>query len=299
MKIWMIIGFAMILLGLIVFTVIMFINHWDFSKLSTVKYVTNTHKIDEAVTSISINTNTGDIVLVPSDSNLCQVVCQEEEKVFHSVTMEDGCLKVQVQNQRKWYEYIGINIGHPKITITLPRSTYEALTVQNSTGHVDLPGDFSFRKIDIRSTTGQVKCFASATDSLKIQVSTGDIQVKNLSAGELSLQVSTGQVTLADVTCNRLTSTGNTGDINLNNVLVSKELSITRSTGDVKLTRCDAETLDIKTNTGDVTGSLLTGKVFFTQTGTGRIKVPQSTTGGQCQVSTSTGNIKFEILQDS
>lgn len=299
MKTSLIIGFVLILLGLILFTVVLSMNHWDFSKLSTVKYATNTHDIDKSVTSISVQTNTGDILFVPSDSDICQVVCREEEKLRHSVTVEEGCLTVRVKDQRKWYDYIGINIGHPKITITLPRGAYEALTVQNSTGHVDLPGDFSFRKIDIRSTTGQVKCFASATDSLKIQVSTGDIQVKNLSAGDLSLQVSTGQVTLADVTCNRLTSTGNTGDINLNNVLVSKELSITRSTGDVKLTRCDAETLDIKTNTGDVTGSLLTGKVFFTQTGTGRIKVPQSTTGGQCQVSTSTGNIKFEILQDS
>ena len=299
MKIWMIIGFAMILLGLIVFTVIMFINHWDFSKLSTVKYVTNTHKIDEAVTSISINTNTGDIVLVPSDSNLCQVVCQEEEKVFHSVTMEDGCLKVQVQDQRKWYEYIGINIGHPKITITLPRGAYEDLMVKGSTGAVQIPADFSFRRIDITTSTGHVKCLASAAESMNIQVSTGDILAENLTAGDLSIQVSTGGVTLNNVTCNTLASNGNTGDMILNNVMVAQDLSITRSTGDVKLTRCDAETLDIKTNTGDVTGSLLTGKVFFTQTATGRIKVPQSTTGGQCQVSTRTGNIKFEILQDS
>ena len=57
----------------------------------------------------------------------------------------------------------------------------------------------------------------------------------------------------------------------------------------------DAEAIFVQTDTGDVTGSLLTEKVFSTRTGTGRVSVPQSVTGGRCEISTDTGDIRIEI----
>ena len=65
------------------------------------------------------------------------------------------------------------------------------------------------------------------------------------------------------------------------------------STGDIKLDKSDAAEIFIKTSTGNVTGTLLTEKVFITQTSTGNIKVPKSIKGGRCEITTSTGNIKI------
>ena len=51
----------------------------------------------------------------------------------------------------------------------------------------------------------------------------------------------------------------------------------------------------MKTNTGNITGTLVTDKVFLAHTDTGRIRVPTTTTGGRCELTTDTGNILLDI----
>ena len=71
--------------------------------------------------------------------------------------------------------------------------------------------------------------------------------------------------------------------------------SIERSTGDVRFTDCDAAEICVKTDTGDVTGSLLSDKVFITNTDTGSVNVPETISGGKCEIITDTGDIKITI----
>ena len=82
------------------------------------------------------------------------------------------------------------------------------------------------------------------------------------------------------------------------NTVASEKLSIERTTGDVKLDRCDAAELWIKTDTGDITGTLLSDKIFFAETDTGRVDVPKSLIGGKCEVVTDTGDIKFRVITE-
>jgi DUF4097 and DUF4098 domain-containing protein YvlB len=116
--------------------------------------------------------------------------------------------------------------------------------------------------------------------------------------GDITVGVSTGKAYLTDVTCKNLTSTGSTGDVSLRNVISKEKISVERSTGDVTLDRSDAADLFITTSTGDVEGSLLTDKVFITKTDTGCINVPNSITGGRCEITTETGDIKISISED-
>ena len=90
-------------------------------------------------------------------------------------------------------------------------------------------------------------------------------------------------------------SSGNTGDIVLDNVITEEKLSLERSTGDVRFESCDAAEIFVKTDTGDVTGTLLTDKVFLAQSNTGELAVPNSVVGGRCEISTNTGDIKIDI----
>ena len=80
----------------------------------------------------------------------------------------------------------------------------------------------------------------------------------------------------------------------MNNVIAAEKFSVERSTGYVKLNGCDAAELYVKTNTGDVIGSLLTDKVFITDTDTGSVDVPKTAVGGKCEIKTDTGNIKIK-----
>ena len=65
----------------------------------------------------------------------------------------------------------------------------------------------------------------------------------------------------------------------------------------MSFTACDAGELHVKTDTGDVTGSLLSDKIFFAESDVGSVDVPKTTTGGVCEIQTNTGNIAITIDQ--
>ena len=133
---------------------------------------------------------------------------------------------------------------------------------------------------------------------MELSVSTGDVTVSDVScAGHTTIRVSTGDSRLTNVTCQSLTSKGNTGDLTLTNVLAAEAFSIERSTGDVKFEACDAAELSVKTDTGKVSGTLLSDKVFITKTSTGTISVPECLSGGRCAITTSTGDIRIQIVK--
>ena len=48
MKLWLIIAVSLVVIGGIVFVGVMSVLQWDFMKLSTVKYETNSYEINEA-----------------------------------------------------------------------------------------------------------------------------------------------------------------------------------------------------------------------------------------------------------
>ena len=314
-KAWLMIAASLVLVGCLIFGGVMSVLNWDFTKLSTVTYETNEYTIDENYKNISIAVDTADVVFVPCDSATGAVVCYEQKHVNHSVAVENDTLVIDVVDTRKWYEHIGVFFGKPRITVYMPQGAYGALTINGSTGDVNIPKELHFESMDISQSTGDVTSGASASHGVKIKTSTGNIQVENLSAGALDLAVSTGKITVAnavcagevkirvstgktsvtDLTCQSLTSHGNTGDIYLHNVLAAEKFSIERSTGRVRFDRADAAEIFVETDTGDVTGTLRSEKVFITNTDTGRVNVPKTITGGRCEITTSTGDIKIDI----
>ena len=66
-QIWLAIAIALVLIGLIIFAAVMASYGWDFTKLSTLKYETNTYPISDAFSSISINTDTADILFATAN----------------------------------------------------------------------------------------------------------------------------------------------------------------------------------------------------------------------------------------
>lgn len=315
MKIWLIIAIALVVVGAGVFTAALAACGWDFSKLSTVQFETNTYSGTDRITGIRVDTDTADIRFAPSEDGQWKVVCHEAEKMNHTVSVKDGILTIKVVDEREWYDHIGIWIGSETVTLYLPEQEYASLVIRESTGDVEVPKAFRFGTIDINVSTGAVRNYASATGVIKITASTGDIHVEDVSAasmelsvttghvtgrgltceGKLSVGVSTGDAQLTDVKCENFTSDGSTGDIVLKDVIATGKMSIDRSTGDVKFDACDAAEILVETSTGNVTGSLRSDKIFIARASTGDVDVPATTSGGKCQITTSTGDIRIRI----
>ena len=312
-KIWIIAGVSLLILGGIIFGGIMTMLKWDFTKLSSINMEKNNYEITEQFKNIKLYTKTAKVEFIPSEDEKIKVICYEQKKVKHSVTVLDNTLTIEAVDSRKWYEYIGIFFGSPKITVYLPKGEYGEFSIKNETGDAKIPADYTFESIEISQSTGNLEISASVTNGVKIKTSTGDISLKNATVGGLDLAVSTGHVSAENIICSgdvsvkgstgkirfnnlkckNFTSVSSTGDLCLNKVIVENKLSSSLSTGDVELNESDAFELYIKTSTGNVTGNLLSDKVYIAKSSTGNIEVPNSITGGRCEITTSTGNIKF------
>lgn len=314
-KIILIVAASLTIIGSIIFCGAMSALKWDFSKLSTVSYETRQYEIRENYKNITIITDTADILFVPSENSETRVECFEQQNVAHQVTVKEDTLVISVEDTRKWYEYIGIGLKIQKITVYIPQGPHGALSIKSSTGDVEIPRDFTFKSIDVVEDTGDVRNFAPAAEYICIKTSTGDIYTENVFAGEISLAVSTGKVTasgltcdgdvtvkvstgktnITDVECRNFISIGSTGGLAMKNVLASEKFSIERDTGNVIFDGCDAADIFVETDTGDVKGTLLTEKVFLVETDTGNVDVPRTTTGGRCEITTDTGDIKISV----
>ena len=131
---------------------------------------------------------------------------------------------------------------------------------------------------------------------MKLSSDTGKMDLTDLDiSGSMDIIEGTGKVTMKNVTCKDLVSDGSTGTLILTNVLSDGEFHLERDTGNIEFNGCDAEAVYVKTDTGNVTGTLLSDKVFLADSGTGRIDVPKTIAGGRCEITTDTGDIKISV----
>lgn len=261
------------------------------------KYETVTHEIGSTFDQIAVDTDITDVTIATANEKQCRVECSEPEKMKHTAEVENGTLVIRSSDSRQWYEHLFSFASHsPKVVIYLPQSAYASLQIDTHTGDVTIPSGFTFDTLTVNNNTGDVECSASVTKTLTVKEDTGDISLSCPNAGELDITASTGDI---DVTSAKVKGTvsvkSSTGDITLTDTVAEKKFQIESSTGDVGFKGCDAADIKVKTSTGDVTGTLLSDKIFVTDTSTGDVKVPQMSSGGRCDISTSTGDILIQI----
>lgn len=276
MKKWLIIAGCLMAAGLILLTVALSIAGFDFTRLGTQNMVTNTYTPKEAFTNIRVDALTADIIFRPTQDGQLKVVCQEDVKIPHSVYVENDTLVISARDNRKWYDHIGFLWEKQTVTVYLPETVYGDLQLECTTGKVRMPEKFTFQNAALDLTTGDTSWKAAVTQSLSVKTTTGSCAIENVRCNALKVKTSTGAVTLTDVQA-------------------AETMDITVSTGHVKLSRADAGQITIKATTGDVSGTILSEKVFDAKATTGNVTVPATTTGGICRVTTTTGNIHLEI----
>ena len=283
---------------------------------ATAKLEEKTFEVSGNYKNFKIDLDTSDVTFIPSEDGLTKVVVKERAKQHHNVKVENEVLIIDYVNERTWFENIFVNNDGLKVDVYVPANTYENLEIKSDTGEISIPSKFGFSSLDINVHTGNVYLECNVFDDANIVASTGNINYNYATLNNLEVTTSTGnmnfskikvadyiktnsstgKLNLEEVKAKELDLKLNTGDITIVDTLVAGKVNIEASTGDVTIKNSDAESLKIKTSTGDVNATLLTSKIVYAKSGTGKIDVPVSTTGGLCEIETSTGNItvKFE-----
>ncbi len=282
MKKWIIVAICLIIGGCALFGGAMMALNFDWLKLDTHKQETNIYEITENFENISIDALTSDIDFVLSDNQECKIKCVENEKEKHSVTVQNGTLRIQAIDTRKWFEHIGfLNFKKNVVTVYLPRNTYSSLSVNDNTGNVNLPKNLVLDKVSLSGNTGNMTCESAVSDDLKINTSTGKITVQF------------PQHTL----CKSFSAESATGSVICNGVVAENTIRIQTSTGNINFNNGDAPSIFIQSSTGNINGSVLSEKIFVANSSTGHVKVPKTDKGNRCELTTSTGNIDMSILK--
>lgn len=309
---------------------------FSFKQLSDTGYTTKIHAVTQDFSSINIDVNVADIAFILSPDGENRVECYENDKHTYTVGIEGGALTIREIKNINILNFISIGFNSPRVTLYLSRTEFEQLTINTETSLVVVPQEFSFKNTTISTDTGDVSYRAATSGELNIKATTGRITVSGVSpasvrlkastgsislmtarvAGDVNIRTSTGRMHIEEVECQSLEVVSTTGDkgisdikcqnlyvesstgyAHLTNVIASDRLGIETDTGRVILDGCDAASIKIETDTGDVEGTLLSEKVFYAESDTGRIRVPHTTSGGICEINTDTGDITIKIQQ--
>lgn len=294
-KIWLITAAVLVVLGIGLMTAALAAVDFDITRLGTIEYVTNTHKVTEKFTKIAVDESTSDIEFAPAEDKQCSVVCREPEGSNHTVAVKDGVLTIKSADDSGWT--FGLTFESPKITVCLPEKEYKALTVESNTGNVILPEGITFDSVDIKCDTGSVECASSVKGTANIALTTGNIKLEGMIAGALDLTTVTGNIKLDSVKVEKdVQAITTTGNVKLTDTIAKGAFHIKTNTGNVKFDACNAASVYAAANTGNITGTLLSAKRFNAQSDTGKVNVPNTYAGGVCELITNTGNIEIELV---
>ncbi len=317
-KISIITAAVLISVGLLISAVSLVAMGFDFTRLSTVKYSETTHNIYEDFENIHIDSADGDVILAPSVDGSCRVVSNEINNVNRTVSIKNGTLKISSDDNRRWYEYITVDLtgDESKITLYLPKKDFKKISVSSATGDIYIPNNFTFESVKIENDTGEISVNCQIKKGIDIETYIGNIYLSDLSPETVEIESETGFAELNNISCKRLLAENNIGDIRLKNVKSEEsiyassdtgnialndcytgELNLKSDVGDIALYTCDADVLDIKTDTGNIKGTLTSDKIFIADSDTGTVDVPESITGGKCVAKSAVGDIKFEIIK--
>lgn len=275
-----------------------------FSNNSWSKEVTNTYTPEGSFNKIDVDIVTADLTFKPAEDNKTKVVSVEKEKIHQTAEISNDTLVIREKDERKFYEKWFGFVSRMKVTVYLPETTYEELKIEVTTGSIVSEDNFNFMKVNVKSTTGDLKLANVTGKSADIKITTGNVTLDNYNMyGELNVDTTSGDYAFNNVQCDSATLHTTTGKYNLNDFIVTgglntdrPNLDISGTSSDVTFKNCDAHYIKVKTTTGDIKGNLLTKKKFDAQTTTGTSLVDNDRTADDiCYIRTTTGDIDISV----
>ena len=237
----------------IIFCLLLVVNVILYSLSITVKLETNEYEIKETFKDIKIFTDTADIDLVLSENLNTLIICEEHKNIKHTVNIKENTLLIEVDDNRKWYEHIGISTS--KITVYLPKSEYGELIMESDTGNIHIE-NINANKLNLSTSTGNLKIVNTkcknlfsksdtgnillenviASEKFKIETDTGNVKFKDSDASDIFTKTDTGNVTGNLLTDKVIFAESDTGNVDVPKVITDEKCEIITDTGDIKIT---------------------------------------------------------------
>ncbi len=242
-KTFAIAGTILLLLGLILFLTGMSLAGWDFSELSTAVYEQENYTAKQPITSLDISYNNADVRLI-YDREVLAVsvsypVCKDRATGATAkvdITEENGVLRIKEESR---FILINWQFKTPTLTVTLPETSLETLSVRTQNGNISAEN------------------FA-AENKAEFITQNGAIRISQMNASDLSLQTDAGGIFLKNITCQTFQAETDIGSVRLSGTLTADSAQFTSQLGDIDLSEgiIDANDIHFSTDMGNISAKL-------------------------------------------
>ncbi len=247
---------ALILIGGIVFLIGFALAgfHWDAVAATKYEMLHFAEKTDNALSSIAIDYDSTDVVIVFDDAATFVSVEYPQKQTKKgeninvvTVTETEGCLSIVEKESAYAWDWLGETT--PTLTVTLPAERTYTLALKVTYGDVSIQGKGSLQAVTM-------------------ELKHGDINAQNaemVCQGGLLFKMSYGDVALGKVQAEKVEIKCNHGDFEVENAcLQTKELYVEMQYGDVEIDGLQAEKMTFKMSYGDVEAVLYGEKTEYT-----------------------------------
>ena len=194
-------------------------------QLAAIKFVETTHIIEEPFTKLNIRTVNSSIEILPSPDGVCRIVCDDNEKLYHNVSVTESVQGVQLninqQDDWQWYEMLyGLyRTEDIRLRIYLPESEYELLHAASTDGDITVAPDFQFQTVYTHASSGNTMLTALKADYLTADTVSGDLVLRNIEAEvDIYAQNASGFIQAEYVTAPNITVSSSSGGTVLDHV---------------------------------------------------------------------------------
>ena len=312
LKILLIVGIALSLLGGTIFTVAMSLNGWDFGVLASHSVSVKTDEIESAqdlekITEIKIDASTAEIKILYHDEQKITVVGYDLKTSNGEITdtievkVNENRLEI-IEKQKKIINFETGTKGKREIIVKIPSDKVVSLNATLSTGKVFIGEEnkgYQFESVKIFLTTGDVKLNGNINcKRFTARTTTGDLYFNgDLTCEAIAITSSTGDAFVnGKINTGTLEKECSTGDFIINNSIIARKIEIEQGTGKITCNAfITADEMDIETSTGDVYLKLLGSDKDYSysyEISTGKSNIPSFVKGSKrIEVESATGDV--------
>ena len=270
--------------------------------------------ITDPFTDLMVKTDDCDVrVYLVSTWEEARVEFAEHSQTKHQISMEDGTLKIELTDHRRWFDRVGLFWEDMQVRIYLPMGEYAGMHIITATGDIEMPGYLTAQDITLYSDTGdvytetQARYVSAETDTGQIVVcacnpelvtaksDTGDILLATMEGVKrCAAATSTGRIEVHNVASETVECESDTGDVKLWLVKAERDLRISSDTGKVEIGNSTAESMKVETDTGNIKIEESDAISVDIESDTGSIRLPAAWKDRNGRIETDTGSIRYE-----
>ena len=133
--------------------------------------------IADPFTDLTVKTADCDVSLhLVSTWEEARVEFAEYSQTKHQVSMENGTLRIELTDHRRWFDWVGVFWEDMQIRIYLPVGEYAGVHIITDTGDIEMPAYLTAQDVTLYSDTGDVYSEAQAK-YVSAETDTGHIVV--------------------------------------------------------------------------------------------------------------------------